>query len=73
MDAESSTTLQEYIDSWRPLVLGRVFTHEDAMHFVLEVDEHTGLCRVSRRQVGGTEIVHMPLGEVVMRVKGGLA
>lgn len=67
-----STSMREYVDSWRGIVLGRVFTHEDAMHFVLEVDGRTGLCRVSRRQGGRTEIIHMPLGEVVLRVKGDL-
>jgi len=36
---------------------------------VLEVEESTGLCRVSRRHGGRTEIIHMPLGEVVLRVK----
>lgn len=67
-----STSMQEYVDSWRGIVLGRVFTHERAMHFVLEVDQTTGLCRISRRYNGRTEIVHMPLAEVVMRVKGDL-
>lgn len=67
-----SSSMQEYVDSWRGIVLGRVFTHEGAMHFVLEVDELTGLCRVSRRHGGRTEIIHMPLGEVVLRVKGDL-
>lgn len=65
-----SLSMQEYVDSWRSIVLGRVFTHDRAMHFVLEVDEATGLCRVSRRHAGRTEIIHMPLGEVVLRVKG---
>lgn len=64
--------MREYVDSWRGIVIGRVFTHEGAMHFVLEVDEATGLCRVSRRHGGRTEIIHMPLGEVVLRVKGEL-
>jgi hypothetical protein len=64
--------MQEYVDGWRSIVLGRVFSHEKALHFVLEVDEMTGLCRISRRQDGRTEIIHMPLGEVVMRVKGDL-
>ncbi|MEQ8857672.1 MAG: hypothetical protein RIC56_03415 [Pseudomonadales bacterium] len=68
----SDTSMQEYVDSWRGLVLGRVFTHEQALHFVLEVDELTGLCRVSRRQGRRTEIIHMPLGEVLLRVKGDL-
>lgn len=65
-----SLSMQEYVDGWRTIVLGRVFTHGGAMHFVLEVDELTGLCRVSRRHAGRTEIIHMPLGEVVLRVKG---
>jgi hypothetical protein len=65
----SSLSMREYVDSWRGIVLGRVFTHEGAMHFVLEVEESTGLCRVSRRHGGRTEIIHMPLGEVVLRVK----
>ncbi len=60
----------EYTESWRNIVLGRVFTFDEAMHFVLEVDETTSLCRVSRRQAGRTEIVQMPLTEVVMHVKG---
>lgn len=64
--------MREYVDGWRGIVLGRVFTHEGAMHFVLEVDEFTGLCRVSRRHAGRTEIIHLPLGEVVLRVKGEL-
>jgi hypothetical protein len=72
MNAESDFSNQEYIDAWRPRVLGRVFTHEAALHFVLEADETTGLCRVSRRHTGTTEIVQMPLGEVVLRVKGDL-
>ncbi len=63
---------QEYTESWRGIVLGRVFTHEQAMHFVLEVDEATSLCRVSRRHAGRTEIVHMPLTEVVLHVKGDM-
>ncbi len=67
-----SISMQEYVDGWRGIVLGRVFTHENALHFVLEVDDATGLCRVSRRQAGRTEIIHMPLGEVVLRVKGDL-
>ena len=70
MTIDTDTSNQEFVDAWRPLVLGRVFTHEQALHFVLEVDAQTGLCRVSRRQEGHTEIVHMPLGEVVLRVKG---
>lgn len=61
---------QEYTESWPGIALGRVFTHDNAMHFVLEVDETTGLCRVSRRHAGRTEIIHMPLGEVVLHIKG---
>ncbi len=64
-----TSSLQEYIDSWRNIVVGRVFTHDGAMHFVLEVEDG-GLCRVSRRSGHGTEIVQMPLSEVVQRVKG---
>lgn len=72
MNTESDVSHQEYIDAWRPRVLGRVFTHDGALHFVLEVDETTGLCRVSRRRSGGAEILRMPLREVVLRVKGDL-
>ena len=67
-----SSSMQEYTDTWRGIVLGRVFTHEGALHFVLEVDDMTGLCRISRRHSGRMEIIHMPLGEVVLRVKGVL-
>lgn len=66
---DGSLSFQEYVDSWRSIVLGRVFTYQGAMHFVLEVDEATALCRVSRRRGGRTEIIQMPLDEVVERVK----
>jgi hypothetical protein len=72
MTPDPGSTLQEFIDGWRGIVLGRVFTYEGALHFVLEVDGVTGLCRVSRRAAARTEIIHMPLGEVVLRVKGDL-
>lgn len=72
MGEEPGSSLQEYVDGWRGIVLGRVFTHENALHFVLEVDDITGLCRVSRRQDSRTEIIHMPLAEVILRVKGDL-
>lgn len=73
MNPDSNTNLQEFIDGWRGIVLGRVFTYDGALHFVLEVDGMTGLCRVSRRCNGRTELIHMPLGEVVMRIKGYVA
>ncbi|MFW6094311.1 MAG: hypothetical protein ACODAC_10085 [Pseudomonadota bacterium] len=60
---------QEYAGSWRNIVLGRVFTHDGAMHFVLEVDESTGLCRVSRRCGSRTRVVYMPIEQVVTHVK----
>lgn len=72
MAEEPSLSTKEYVDTWRHIVVGRVFSQEDAMHFVLEVDAATALCRVSRRHGRRTEIIHMPLGEVVMRVKGDL-
>lgn len=73
MNPDSGSNLQEFIDGWRNIVAGRVFTYDAALHFVLEVDSVTGLCRVSRRCNGRTETIHMPLGEVVMRIKGDIA
>ena len=54
-----------YVNAWAPVVAGRIFTIQGAMHYVLEVDRATGSCRVSRRSHGHTEVIFLPLEVVV--------
>ena len=62
-----------YINSVRSRLLGRVFTYEDVMHFVIDVETDTGLARLSRRHEGsGAEELFMPVSEVLLRLGGTL-
>jgi hypothetical protein len=62
-------TLAQYVRSMESRVAGRVFTHEDRLHFVLDTDRDTGLARLSCRYGQRTEIVYMPVSEVVLRLE----
>lgn len=50
-------------------VVGRVFTHDNRLHFVLEADRETGLARLSCRYEQRTEFIYMPVAEVVLRLE----
>jgi hypothetical protein len=41
-----------------------VFTHDDAIHFVLGTDAETGMARCSRRTPDGPGITYLPMAEV---------
>ena len=51
-------------------LVGRVFTYDERLHFVLSVDEERYLAQVSTRKAGETQIIEMPLNEIIMRVTG---
>ena len=68
----SNTSMREYIETVGNRLVGRVFTYEDALHFVLDVDEETALARVSFRKDGKTTFMQMPIGEVAFRLNGML-
>jgi hypothetical protein len=51
-------------------VIGRVFTHDHRLHFVLDADRETGLARLSCRYAQRTELIYMPVGEVMLRLEG---
>jgi hypothetical protein len=49
-------------------LVGRVYRYNDAMHFVLSVDENSGFARVSCRYGQRTEVRYIPITEVSLRV-----
>ena len=53
-----------YVRSIEAQILGRVFTHDDAIHFVLGTDAETGMARCSRRTPDGPGITFLPMTEV---------
>jgi hypothetical protein len=62
-------TIADYVRSVEGRVLGRVFTYQDRLHFVLEADRQTGLARMSCRYGLRTDIIYMPVTEVVTRLE----
>ena len=53
-----------YVRSIEAQILGRVFTQDDAIHFVLGTDVETGMARCSRRTPDGPGITYLPMTEV---------
>ena len=55
---------EQYIHSIEAQIIGRVFTRDDAIHFVLGTDSHTGMARCSRRMDDGPGITYLPMADV---------
>ena len=55
---------EQYIHSVEAQIIGRVFTHDGAIHFVLGTDAETGMARCSRRMEEGPGITFMPMANV---------
>jgi hypothetical protein len=68
-DTDPMNTIAEYVRSVESRVVGRVFTYDQRLHFVLEADRETGLARMSCRYRDRTDIIYMPVSEVVMRLE----
>ena len=64
-DSGGMETIEQYVRSME----GRVFTHDGHLHFVLDADRQTGLARLSCRYDRRTEIIYMPVAEVVLRLE----
>jgi hypothetical protein len=62
-------SVSQYVRSLESRIIGRVFTYEDRLHFVLEADRETGLARLSCRFGHRTDIIYMPVAEVLMRLE----
>jgi hypothetical protein len=62
-------TIEQYVRSMESRVVGRVFTHDQRLHFVLDADRETGLARLSCRYVQRTELIYMPVAEVMLRLE----
>jgi hypothetical protein len=62
-------TVSQYVRSVESRIVGRVFTYDGRLHFVLEADRESGLARLSCRYGQRTDIVFMPVTEVVMRLE----
>ena len=65
-----SPSVSEYARSVENRIVGRVFTYDETLHFVLAVDEESGLVRLSCRYRDHTELRYMPIAEVCLRVAG---
>jgi len=65
----SVVNLEQYIRSVESRILGRVFTYDDQLHFVVGVDEASGLARCTRRGSGGVDEILMPVAEVTLRLR----
>ena len=65
-------TTAQYVRSVENRVVGRVFTYDQRLHFVLETDRETGLARLSCSYDKRTDIVYMPVTEVVLRLEEAL-
>ncbi|MAT82836.1 MAG: hypothetical protein CMD39_00940 [Gammaproteobacteria bacterium] len=63
-------TIEQYVRSVESRVIGRVFTYDDRLHFVLDADRESGLARLSCRYAQRTEIIYMPVAEVLLRLEG---
>jgi hypothetical protein len=55
---------ETYAGSIEAQIIGRVFTRDGAIHFVLDTDAQTGLARCSRRLSDGPGITYLPMTEV---------
>ncbi len=62
-------TIEQYVRSLESRVIGRVFSYEGRLHFVLDADRETGLARLSCRYDKRTELIYMPVAEVVLRLE----
>jgi hypothetical protein len=59
-----SDQTDQYIHSVEAQIIGRVFTHDGAIHFVLGTDPGTGMARCSRRMDDGPGITFLPMTDV---------
>ena len=55
---------ETYVRSIEAQIIGRVFTHQGAIHFVLDTDIQTGMARCSRRTDRGPGIAYLPMTDV---------
>ena len=55
---------ETYVSSIAAQIIGRVFTHDGAFHFVLDTDARTGMARCSRRTAAGPGISYLPMDQV---------
>jgi hypothetical protein len=62
-------TIEQYVRSVESRVVGRVFTFDERLHFVLDADRETGLARLSCRYGQRTEFIYMPVAEVLLRLE----
>jgi hypothetical protein len=62
-------TVSQYVRSVESRIVGRVFTYGGRLHFVLEADRESGLARLSCRYGTRTDVVFMPVTEVMMRLE----
>ncbi|MDZ7669315.1 MAG: hypothetical protein U5Q16_07795 [Gammaproteobacteria bacterium] len=62
-------TIEQYVRSVESRIVGRVFTYDGRLHFVLDADRESGLARLSCRYDQRTEFIYMPVTEVLLRLE----
>ena len=65
---------ETYVSSIEAQIIGRVFTHDGSIHFVLDTDPQTGLARCSRRTEDGPGVCHVPMTAIrqILIDQGGI-
>ena len=66
---------ETYVRSIEAQIIGRVFTRDGAIHFVLDTDPGTGLARCSRRLSDGPGITYLPMADIrqILIDQGGIS
>ncbi|MEZ5561042.1 MAG: hypothetical protein R3E86_21175 [Pseudomonadales bacterium] len=62
-------TIHDFVRANESRVLGRVFTLDERLHFVVGLDEVPGLVLCNRKGQNGVETVSVPLGEVLYHLR----
>lgn len=62
-------SVAHYVKSVKARIAGRVFTYDGRLHLVLDADESTGMARLSCRYDQQTDILYMPVAEVLLRLE----
>lgn len=55
---------ETFVRSVEAQIIGRVFTHDGSIHFVLDTDPGTGMARCSRRTEDGPGITYLPMAQI---------
>ena len=64
----STNNMSAGVDSLARGIIGRVFTTDNVLHFIVEVDTASGMVELNCHENRKTSTIHMPLAEVCLRL-----